>query len=59
MKMWNPSFGASFQAPPKALYHPPIAPMVTARKSGYNLSVEEEEAIRQAMAGPREAVKAR
>jgi len=32
---------------------------VTARKSGYNLSVEEEEAIRQAMAGPREAVKAR
>jgi Protein of unknown function (DUF4446) len=32
---------------------------VTARKSGYNLSVEEEEAIRQALAGPREAVKAR
>ena len=31
---------------------------VMARKSGYNLSVEEEEAIRQAMAGPREAVKA-
>jgi hypothetical protein len=32
---------------------------VMARKSGYNLSVEEEEAIRQAMAGPREAVEAR
>jgi hypothetical protein len=31
---------------------------VMARKSGYNLSVEEEEAIRQAMTGPREAVKA-
>ena len=28
-------------------------------RTGYNLSVEEEEAIRQAMAGPREAVKAR
>ncbi|TMK44902.1 MAG: DUF4446 family protein [Actinobacteria bacterium] len=31
---------------------------VTARKSGYNLSVEEEEAIKQALSGPREAVKA-
>jgi hypothetical protein len=27
-------------------------------KSPYNLSVEEEEAIRQALAGPREAVSA-
>jgi hypothetical protein len=32
-------------------------PVVSA-KSGYNLSVEEEEAIRQAMAQPREAVEA-
>jgi len=32
---------------------------VTARKSGYNLSVEEEEAIKQALSGPRESVKAR
>lgn len=31
---------------------------ITDAKSRYNLSVEEEEAIRQALAGPREAVKA-
>src|SRR5215217_1341752 len=32
---------------------------VNAGKSAYNLSVEEEEAIRQALAGPREAVTAK
>lgn len=32
---------------------------ITAGKSAYNLSVEEEEAIRQALARPREVVKAR
>lgn len=32
---------------------------ITAGKSAYNLSVEEEEAIRQALAMPREVVKAR
>ena len=32
---------------------------ITEGKSSYNLSVEEEEAIRQALARPREAVKAR
>ena len=31
---------------------------VTGGKSGYNLSIEEEEAIRQALARPREAVEA-
>jgi Protein of unknown function (DUF4446) len=32
---------------------------ITEGTSGYNLSVEEEDAIRQALTGPREAVKAR
>ena len=35
------------------------AKLVRDGRSGYNLSAEEEEAIRQALAGPREAVKAR
>ena len=30
LKTWNPSIGASFQAPPKALYQPPNAPTVSA-----------------------------
>ena len=29
LKIWNPSLGASFQAPPKALIHPSSSPIVT------------------------------
>ncbi len=35
LKIWNPSFGASFQAPPKALIQPPSPPIPTTSQSGF------------------------